>query len=146
MKTRIVEARSGAGNWGKFLIGVFDEHETTVRSAVATEADLADDLPASDAPVRPLPPLLDLIGWDHRVIWVLDLQTREGAAFRPGGYHLADLEEHRIWVCPLFEPFLGWLYTAWRGSLDELPRVVQLDGVPLQLSGYRRRGPVDEPC
>jgi hypothetical protein len=56
-------------------------------------------------------PLLRALGWDHRVVLVTDLQTGEGAMFSPGGLASADLNrKHRVWVCPMFEPFLIWLY------------------------------------
>lgn len=87
--------------------------------------------------------LLPAIGWDNRHIIVFDLQTREGASFRPGGYPKADLDKHKIWVCPLFEPFLAWLYQQNLDDLDALPSYVDLGSVPIAMQGYRRSGPVD---
>jgi len=88
-------------------------------------------------------PLLTQCGWGPGHLWVMDLQTLEGAAFRHGGYAKADLDKHRIWVCPLFEPFLTWLYTQDAAQLGELPQPVILDA-PLALAGYRRSGGTDE--
>jgi hypothetical protein len=50
-----------------------------------------------------------------------------------------------IWVCPLFEPFLEWLYERYREAgeldLDELPDVVELPGAEFAFHGHRRPGP-----
>lgn len=129
MKTRFVEATNGS-NWGKFMVAQFDDEEWCRRSEVEE--------------VR----LLEAIGWDHpnrrNVAIVYDLQTCEGAAFRIGGSAHADLEKHKIWVCPLFEPFLEWLYEHWAGlnevnKIDALPPVVHLDA-EFSMYGYRREG------
>jgi hypothetical protein len=132
VKTKIIEAvqsKATPGNWGKFLVGEFDEEW------------------AHDSRVHPdRAPLLRSCGWwgpEH--VWVLDLQTGEGAYFNPGGLAHADLTKHRIWVCPLFEPFLEWLYERYREAgkldLDELPDVVELPGAEFAFAGYRRPGP-----
>jgi hypothetical protein len=73
-------------------------------------------------------PLLSVCGWGtgRGYLIVMDLQTGEGAIFRPGGYAHADLEKHQVWVCPMFEPFLEWLYKQNRHALDALPRMVEL--------------------
>ena len=71
---------------------------------------------------------------------MLDLQTGEGAIFRPGGNAHADLQKHRIWCCPLFEPFLEWLYKHNLENIDELPKHVDL-AAEFELFGYRRPGP-----
>src|SRR6266568_9619596 len=81
-------------------------------------------------------------GWTSDHLLVLDLQTGEGAIFRPGGSARADLnEKHQVWVCPLFEPFMEWLYKQDTPDLTALPDQVELDapGAPF---GYRR-GEVD---
>lgn len=125
MKTKIIEATQGVGgpNHGKFLIAHLDmEWE---RKSAAT------------GPGRPL---LARIGWAPGHIIVFDLQTCEGAAFRPGGIPSADIEKHRIWVCPLFEPLLKWLYEQDLSDLDRLPDSVELRGAPFALRGYRRSG------
>jgi hypothetical protein len=125
MKTKIIEATNGPRNWGKFLLGQMTTIEWSRRSVVDTDTRL---------------PLLRAIGWSLDHIWVLDLQTCEGAAFKPGGLVKADLQKHRVWVCPLFEPFLEWLYQQDLTSLDKLPDHVELDA-PFQFNGYRRPGP-----
>jgi len=84
-------------------------------------------------------PLLTQCGWGPNHFWVLDLQTFEGAAFRHGGYAKADLDKHRIWVCPLFEPFLTWFYAQDVTRLNELSQLVILDA-PFAMAGYRRSG------
>ena len=126
MKTYLFEVQSRQGNWGKFLVGEMDNEWR--RHSVVGDA------------VRPL---LTQCGWGPDHLWVMDLQTLEGAAFRHGGYAKADLDKHRIWVCPLFEPFLTWLYTQDTAQLGELPQPVILDA-PLSLAGYRRSGGTDE--
>ncbi|HMG64396.1 MAG TPA: hypothetical protein VK599_15750 [Streptosporangiaceae bacterium] len=133
MKTKIVEAvqsKEHPGNWGKFLVGEPDI-EFTRRSAVNTEFSGS---------------LLTSLGWTWQHVWVLDLQTGEGAFFKPGGLASADLAKHRIWVCPLFEPFLEWLYERHRESggrldPDDLPEVVELPNAEFAFQGYRRPGP-----
>lgn len=134
MKTRIVEtvqSKAVPGNWGKFMFMVPDE-EWACRSQVSTEFG---------------GPLLTALGWSDRHLWVLDLQTGEGAFFKVGGWAKADLAKHRIWVCPLFEPFLEWLYERYRenpgldGLIGSLPDVVELPHAEFAFSGYRRPGP-----
>jgi hypothetical protein len=136
MKTKIIEGVQSLetpGNWGKFLLGVPDEewrYESRVDSAYSW-------------------PLLGKVGWTIDHLWVLDLQTGEGAFFRPGGSAHADLDKHRVWVCPLFEPFLEWLYDRYRENprldIGDLPDVAELPDAPFALSGYRRPGPGGEP-
>lgn len=150
MISHFIEAESDEGNWGKFMVACFEPEEWRRRSAV-----------------DPLRGLLGTIGWDaaNPQVIVFDLQTCEGAAFRPGGHAHNDLnEKHKVWVCPLFEPFLEWLYANWneyervsregsnaewraaRGAnpvadwIEQLPPIVKLTGVPLQMYGYRRTG------
>lgn len=124
MLTKIIEATNGPKNWGKFLIARPDtEWERT--SAVDNSTV----------------PLLRARGWTRGHVWVLDLETGEGAYFRPGGSARADLTKHRIWVCPLYEPFLTWLYQQDLTDLAALPDHVDLPRAPFQLTGYRRPGP-----
>lgn len=133
MKTYMFEAQHGPGlgNWGKFMVGVLDEGELAYQSQV-------------DPPARSL---LDACGWDtrHRV-WVFDLQTGEGCYVKLGGYAHADLEKHRVWVCPLFEPWLAWLYEQVLehggdlGCIPGLPRLVDLPDAAFAFAGYRRPG------
>lgn len=123
MKTKIVEVTNGPLNWGKMLVGRLD-WEWSRESAVAHGQRL-----------------LAAIGWNPDQVLVLDLQTREGAVFRPGGCAAADLEKHRVWVCPMFQPFLEWLYTQDLSDLDRLPDHVDLKDAPFAWSGHRRPGP-----
>lgn len=123
MQTKIIEVTNNELNWGKFMVARFDRAEWGYRS------------PISEGP------LLRNIGWSHSLIWVLDLQTREGAAFRHGGVASADLNKHKIWVCPMYEPFLEWLYLQDVTDLSKLPEMVNLPNAEFALAGYRRTGP-----
>lgn len=141
METVFIEAtntRSGGVNWGKFLIGRFTPEEWS-RSSTVT-----DDYRRSTGSISLAQeigrPLLGQIGWSSYHITVMDLQTGEGAIFRPGGLASADLNKHRIHVCVLFEDFLTWLYHQDLSDLQALPRVVNLD-TESALYGYRRKGP-----
>jgi hypothetical protein len=126
MITKIVEATNGPRNWGKFLIGRFDS-EWARRCAVPD--------------IEPVP-LLAACGWSVQHVLVLDLQTGEGALFAPHGVANADLnQKHQIWVCPLFEPFLTWLYAFTRGRaswFEDLPEHVDLPDAPFAMFGHRR--------
>lgn len=124
MITRLFEATNGF-NWGKFMVGRWDT-EWAVRSVVS--------------PIESMGLLRQSGGWDHEAIVVFDLQTGEGAKFRPGGFAHADLSKHRIWVCPMFEPFLEWLYRQDLSDLDALPQLVELPDAPSAFAGYRREG------
>jgi hypothetical protein len=124
MKTKIIEATNyyhGGMNHGKFLVGKFDEKEFSRRSV------LADKLP------------LLKFRWAPTNVLVLDLETGEGAIFAPHGYAKADLnDKHQIWVCPLYERFLTWLYKQDLTDLDKLPDVVKIEDPDSALYGYRR--------
>lgn len=141
MRTTIVEATTGPqGNHGKFLVGCFDA-EWSYFSALKS----------------PVAPVLDHEGWTPDHLLVLDLATGEAALFRPGGSARDDLDKHGIWVCPMYEGFLVWLwdrYNAWVkewsgrvvGPVDfilSLPPLVELtfDEAPFSWTGYRRSGP-----
>jgi hypothetical protein len=120
-------------NWGKFLVARFDEQEWARRSLVDGQ-----------------PLLSGQCGWTTQHILVLDLQTGEGAMFRPSGLASADLEKHRVWVCPMFEVFLGWLYDHpehWADILT-LPPLIELDPEKTRghnaIYGHRRAGPPQE--
>jgi hypothetical protein len=131
VKTFIFEGVQNYGvplNWGKFLVGVPDV-EWFRESQVDPHAGRY--------------PLLEQIGWTQAHVWVMDLQTGEGAWFRPGGSARADLEKHRIWVCPLFEEFLKWLYAQDISRLNMLPGVIELPDARFSINGYRRPGPHD---
>jgi len=126
MRTVVIEATNedcGGYNWGKFLVGRFEPSEWARPSSVS-------DLELSVIAGR---------GWTPKHIFVLDLQTGEGAMFLPGGSPSHDLKKHKVWVCPLFEPFLGWLYKQDLADLGALPPLVQLDAESA-LYGYRRPG------
>lgn len=124
MQTKFIEATNGPHNWGKFLVGRFTDDEWLRRSEVS-----------------PPTTLLAACGWDSRHLLVVDLQTGEGGIFFPKGNARADLEKHKIWVCPLFEPFLTWLYRQNLTELNSLPALVDLPDAPFEWSGYRRGGP-----
>lgn len=133
MKTKIVEAvqsKDRPSNWGKFLVMVPDDEEWGYESQVDPGRGLMQSMGYWG-------------GGDH--VWVLDMQTGEGAFFRPGGSAGADLEKHAVWVCPLYQPFLEWLYERCRENggldLDSLPEVVELPGAEFALRGHRRPGP-----
>jgi len=130
MKTHLIEATNGPNNWGKFMVGQFVE-----------EWHRASAVRHHDFPMRPLALLRD-VGWGREHRMVFDLQTGEGAMFLPGGHAKADLEKHAIWVCPLFEPFLEWLYDQPLPiNIDALPDHVDLPDAPFAMSGFRRPGP-----
>lgn len=120
MKTRLVEVTNRNQNWGKFLLGVFDQDELAVASAIDQR------------------PLVWGRGWGPGHILVLDLQTGEGAVFKLGGSARADLAKHQIWVCPLYEPFLEWLYV--QEDPMNVPALVDLPDAPFAFAGYRRSG------
>ena len=122
MKTMFIEATNGPQNWGKFMLARLEPHEMDRPSQVSGGS-----------------PLLRQIGFNPRALFVFDLQTGEGAVFHPGGSAAADLDKHRIWVCPLFEPFLAWLYTQDLSDIGLLPRLIDLDA-PFAFRGYRRGG------
>lgn len=126
MITKIVEATNGPNNWGKFLLARHDTTEWNHQSHV-------------DPGVHLIPSL----GPHPNDIWVLDLQTGEGARFtpRPHAHASGDLDKHRVWVCPLFEPFLAWLYERNLTDLTTLPDHVDLTPAPAMMFGYRRPGP-----
>jgi hypothetical protein len=126
MKTKIIEATQNKDkgmNWGKFLLGQFDSEWEYV----------------SHMDGRKL--LSGMCGWNKDHILVFDLQTGEGGIFRHGGLAVADLHKHKIWVCPMYEPFLEWLYQQDLTDLDKLPALVELPKAPGALAGYRRKGP-----
>lgn len=130
MRITFVEATNGF-NWGKFAIGRFDAEELAYRSVIEEkEMGVSAKLVGSR-------------GWGPEHFWFMDLQTGEAAMFRHGGHARADLAKHRIWVCPMAEPTLVWIYAH---SLDELPAVIELTEAeaPSAFAGYRRPGPDPE--
>lgn len=130
MKTKIIEAchegpdGKQTGNWGKFMLGRWTSDELCVPSVVDGRSAILGR------------------GWGEEHIWVLDLQTGEGACFRHGGSARADLNKRRIWVCPLFEPFLGWLYKQDVSDFDALPSLVtfKFDEAEFAMAAARRPG------
>lgn len=126
MICKIIEVTNGF-NWGKFMLCRFDAQEWQIKSVVDTEKNL-----------------LQTIGWAPHHIWILDLQTGEGALFRPGGVPQADLKKHKIWVCPMYEPFMVWLYSQDLSDIEKLPSFVELQFAESALYGYRREGPVEK--
>lgn len=125
MKTRFVEVTNGF-NWGKLLVAEFDAEEWRRPAQIGA-------LGTS---------LLGQRGWTPKHRLILDIETGEGAIFLPGGYAKADLEKHKVWVCPMFEPCLTWLWEHWDGDLDSLPGTVNLteEEAPSSMRGYRREG------
>ena len=128
MITHIIEATqqadgdsSGFANWGKFLVAKFDEDEWGKPSSIAQAESL-----------------LGSIGWAPDHIIVFDLQTCEGAGFNPHGLASADLNKHKIWVCPMYEPFLIWLYQQDLSDITKLPHQVVIPEAEFALYGYRR--------
>jgi len=129
MITRFVEVTNGPANWGKFLIAKFEVAEWGYASKVDTGRML-----------------LRTIGQTPEARLIVDLQTGEGVIVKPGGLARADLTEHAVWVCPLFEPFLEWFYQhpeTWDLG-PALPALVDLPEAPFAMQGYRRAGPRDD--
>lgn len=116
-----MEATNDNKNWGKFLLFRFDD-EFQYKSAFTDHS------------------LLREVGWNRKNIFVLDLQTGEGARFTPGGLASADLNKHKIWCCPMYGPFLQWLYLQDLSDLSKLPNSINLPDAEFALSGYRRGG------
>jgi hypothetical protein len=122
METKFIEAHGNGFNWGKFMVAKFTPEDW----------DKSSDVTKSKS-------LLKACGWDYGHILVVDLQTGEGSIFRHGGFASADLNtKHQIWVCPLFEPFLTWLYTQDVSNLENLPSSVELQKAEAAIHGYRR--------
>jgi hypothetical protein len=128
VRTKIIEAVSPQGNFGKFLLGVPDEEWSRLSE------------------VEPSRFVLGLHGWTRKHVLIVDLATGEGAFFLHGGLASADLRKKRVWVCPLFEPLLEWFHQQQlpmtvNGLLDlsGLPNIVHLDH-PLEFRGCRRSG------
>lgn len=131
MITHIIEGTNET-NYGKFMLARFEEHEWAHRSHLADVSAVPDSLSRQS--------VIGARGWSQHHLWVMDLQTGEGALFLPGGSAKADLDKHRIWVCPMFEPFLEWVYRQDLSDLSALPHAVTLVGESA-LYGYRRPGP-----
>lgn len=130
MKAKFIEVTNGPRhNWGKMMLCRFEQHEWDYKSVIDSS------------------PLIWSRGWDKHHILVVDLQTGEGALFRPGGVPSYDLsKQHAVWVCPMFEPFLAWLYKQDTSDLSKLPAHVDLPDAQFEMQGYRRPGPLDVKC
>lgn len=92
-------------------------------------------------------PLVGSRGWTPQHFLLLDLQTGEGTIFRLAGSAHADLNAHKIWVCPLCEPTLEWLYARYKAMdhdvatwWDTMPVHVDIPEAQFALFGYRRTG------
>lgn len=139
MLTKFIEAsHGGGGNWGKFMLGRFSPEEWTRHSELPEIKTVPGSLDARS--------LLAGRGWSPKHILFMDLQTGEGAMLLPhrnASVH-ADLDKHKVWLCPMAEPFLEWLYQQDLGVLDALPAYVELPDAPFAMAGYRRPGKGDE--
>lgn len=129
MKTKIVEATTGPqGNWGKFLIGQFDQDEIDTVSAIAPEYGS----------------VLKQRGWwdPAQYFLMLDIETGEGSVFATWGDARADLHKHRIWVCPLFQPTLARIRAMAPFAVADLPSLLELsfDEAPFAMAVPRRAG------
>lgn len=131
MISHFIEATNDV-NYGKFLLLRFDAGERAARTALF---GYEGEPLWTFGGVRKLNPTMT---------FVVDLQTGEGAAFSLDPYSWTKLDaEHRIWVCPMYGPFLRWLcqqgldYGA--GDIAKLPRCVQLEAESA-LFGRRREG------
>lgn len=135
MNLKFVEAGHSVdgGNWGKFALGRYTGAELTEPT----------QFPGCEGGR-----IVSLRGSGHHHLWIFDLATGEAVRFPIAHVQAFDahhfLAEHRIWVCPLFEPFATWLFgyiSAQRDTWwDTLPRIVELPDAPFALSGYRRPG------
>jgi hypothetical protein len=133
MKTHFLEATNDDLNWGKFLVCIYDDEEKSYKS------QMCPDLFGR--------PLLVSTGRGRPSFWLLDLQTGEGAEFYPPAPKDAftakfDLDKHAVWVCPMYEPTLVWLYQnshlVFGGGL---PGKINLPNAEFSFRGYRRPGP-----
>jgi hypothetical protein len=145
----VTQGIKGGFNHGKMMVALFELREWMTHSEMDVKVEGKERS------------LLERCGWTPYHAMVFDLQTGEGALFLPGGSPSADLTKHRVWVCPLFEPFLEWLYEhvgafprdlrsdsvgrlvspAW---FEGLPSLVELPDAPASMQGYRRPGPEEE--
>jgi hypothetical protein len=134
MESKIIEATNGPNNWGKFLLLRPSADMWTYRSVIDDTGD--DDLYRIRQPL-----LLQYCGWGPKHLLIVDLQTKEGFAVSIDRYMHRKLADHQIWVCPLFDPFLGWLAEQDVSDLNALPGAVDLPEAPVMQFGHRRSGP-----
>lgn len=89
----IETSHGGTGNWGKFMLARFEREEWEQHSSLpeATESRL-----------------LSGRGWAPGHLLFLNLETGEGTMLSPraGASVHADLNKHKVWICPMAEPFL----------------------------------------
>lgn len=132
MNLRFLEV-TNSFNYGKFALGTFDSDEWSYPSVLDATFGVRSRLIAGR-------------GWGPDHFLMLDLQTGEGAFFRHGGLARADLNKHRIWVCPMFLPTLEHLYRVPLAEFASLPPLLELSELeaPSSMQGYRRTG-VQEP-
>lgn len=124
MITKFIEATDATEfNYGKFMVARHTTDEWRRPAIIGGSTSL-----------------LRLIGTNSKAVLVFDLQTGEGASFVPGNAAKYDLDKHKIWVCPMYEPFLEWLYKQDLTDITALPSIVNLGEVPTAFRGYRREG------
>ncbi len=122
------------GNWGKFAVGRWTVQELGEKT----------QFPGCEGQR-----IASLHGWGGDHVWLFDLQTGESARFYINNPVPVDvrsqLKNHQIWVCPMFEPFMVWLWSHIRLNpswWDTLPRTVELPAdTPFEVAGFRRPGP-----
>ena len=125
---------SDEANWAKILLMKFGSEDLLVRSKVS--GDFLLKSVDNNRRVK--------TGTNAEKVFVLDLQTEEGAFFFPRkeGNAKDDLESHEIWVCPLYLPFLIWLYANMPKELKEIPKLVEFPkSTHVHYQGWRRPGP-----
>lgn len=86
--------------------------------------------------------------WDADGTFIADLQTGEGCVFYlecgSAAVQYTLNQKHKIWVCPMYEPFVCWLadthpeLARGGGDITALPSVVELPDAPTAVAGYRR--------
>ncbi len=130
-----VDEHGLGGNWGKFGVGRWTRQELAEKT----------QYPGCEGQR-----IASLHGWGGDHVWLFDLQTGESARFYLNNPRPVDvrsqLRTHQIWVCPMFEPFMVWLWNhvtvAGLDWWDTLPRTVELPAdTPFDVAGHRRPGP-----
>jgi hypothetical protein len=140
MDTCFVEATNGF-NHGKFMVG----------RLTAEEAQATSNLPGLEGEW-----LFHNSGGRRRFTpdrtLIVDLQTGEGCEFSLERHGLPHAEQaswelndrHKIWVCPLFEPFVRWL-AVWASehenwTIGQIPNLIDLKDAKFAFAGHRREG------
>jgi hypothetical protein len=116
--TKIIEGSDG-GAYGKWLVGQLDEHERSRKTSLPGYEGNASIWTFAGA---------RRFGADPGAVFVLDLQTGQGAVFNPTTSSSPDydLDQANIWVCPLFRDFFRWLYTQDLADVTQLPNFIDL--------------------